>query len=69
MPFDNIKTRMQSIGSNYSGLLDCGKKMLAAEGVAVFWRGTTPRLVRVMVSLPVLWRLIMQSTQLSMEIY
>jgi solute carrier family 25 citrate transporter 1 len=49
MPFDNIKTRMQSIGNNYRGLWDCAKRMLAAEGVTVFWRGTTPRLVRVMV--------------------
>ncbi|CZR54054.1 related to mitochondrial tricarboxylate/dicarboxylate carrier proteins [Phialocephala subalpina] len=50
MPFDNIKTRIQGSTNQYSGMLDCTKKSLASEGVGVFWRGTTPRLVRLTLS-------------------
>jgi hypothetical protein len=50
MPFDNIKTRMQCVGNRYTGMLECGRDMLEREGVKVFWRATTPRLVRLTVS-------------------
>lgn len=50
MPFDNIKTRMQSIGSQYKRVIDYARKILINEGVTAFWRGTGPRLVRVIVS-------------------
>lgn len=46
MPFDNIKTRVQTQGAGGSGMLACARKMLASEGVGVFWKATTPRLVR-----------------------
>lgn len=50
MPFDNIKTRMQSTGSTHRSMLACGTSMLQQEGIKVFWRATTPRLIRLMVS-------------------
>src|ERR1700744_675559 len=50
MPFDNIKTRMQSVGNNYTSMFDCGRDMLRQEGIKIFWRATTPRLVRLTVS-------------------
>jgi solute carrier family 25 citrate transporter 1 len=49
MPFDNVKTRIQSIGGDYKGMIDCAVKTLRSEGVGAFWRGTTPRLVRLTV--------------------
>lgn len=49
MPFDNIKTRMQSIGSE-RGMVKTVRKMLREEGVGVFWKATTPRLVRLTLS-------------------
>lgn len=49
MPFDNVKTRMQSIGNTDRSMLACARRMLAAEGVPVFWKATTPRLVRLTV--------------------
>ncbi|KIV82396.1 hypothetical protein PV11_04513 [Exophiala sideris] len=50
MPFDNIKTRMQSVDNKYKNMLECGRHMLHQEGVKVFWRATTPRLVRLTLS-------------------
>ncbi|KXH62687.1 mitochondrial carrier protein [Colletotrichum salicis] len=53
MPFDNIKTRMQSvqsIGARYSGMMDCAARILRSDGVTAFWRGTSPRLVRLTLS-------------------
>ena len=50
MPFDNVKTRMQSIGNPDRNMLACAARMFRAEGVLVFWKATTPRLVRLTVS-------------------
>jgi len=50
MPFDNIKTRMQSVDNKYKNMLECSGHMLRQEGVKVFWRATTPRLVRLTLS-------------------
>ncbi|KAK5732386.1 hypothetical protein LTR17_010562 [Elasticomyces elasticus] len=50
MPFDNIKTRMQCVGSTDRSMLSCARGMLANEGVKVFWKATTPRLVRLTLS-------------------
>ncbi|KAI3647734.1 hypothetical protein MP228_007955 [Amoeboaphelidium protococcarum] len=51
MPIDVIKTRMQGIQSKqYKSMLDCGKQILLKEGVFTFWKGTTPRLSRVVFS-------------------
>jgi solute carrier family 25 citrate transporter 1 len=46
MPFDNIKTRVQTQSTGGSGMLACARTMLANEGIRVFWKATTPRLVR-----------------------
>ncbi|KAL5322140.1 hypothetical protein ACEPPN_010110 [Leptodophora sp. 'Broadleaf-Isolate-01'] len=50
MPFDNVKTRMQSVGGGYTGMLDCAAKTLKRDGIGAFWRGTSPRLVRMTLS-------------------
>ncbi|KAG4437230.1 hypothetical protein IFR05_007284 [Cadophora sp. M221] len=50
MPFDNVKTRMQSTGGGYTGMLDCAAKTLKRDGIGAFWRGTSPRLVRMTLS-------------------
>lgn len=49
MPFDNIKTRVQT-QSTGTGMLACARTMLANEGIRVFWKATTPRLVRLTLS-------------------
>lgn len=49
MPFDNIKTRMQSTGKSGMRMTSVASQMLASEGLFVFWRATTPRLVRLTV--------------------
>jgi solute carrier family 25 (mitochondrial citrate transporter), member 1 len=51
MPFDNIKTWMQSTIESYDGMLDCARKTLRKNGITAFWKGTTPRLVRLIVSI------------------
>ncbi|KAL4738801.1 mitochondrial carrier domain-containing protein [Aspergillus similis] len=52
MPFDTLKTRLQALGGRqrYSGTLDCLGSIVSSEGVAVLWRGTTPRLARLSIS-------------------
>lgn len=50
MPFDNIKTRVQTQSVGGSGMLACARTMLANEGIRVFWKATTPRLVRLTLS-------------------
>lgn len=51
MPFDVVKTRMQSnAASQYKGTLDCATTMLKEEGIRRFWKGTTPRLTRLVLS-------------------
>ncbi|GKT50589.1 tricarboxylate transport protein [Colletotrichum spaethianum] len=50
MPFDNIKTRMQSVDARYKGMLDCAAQTLREDGVLALWRGTSPRLVRLTLS-------------------
>jgi solute carrier family 25 citrate transporter 1 len=51
MPFDVVKTRMQSEqASQYRGAFDCVGSILRQEGVSRFWKGTTPRLMRLILS-------------------
>lgn len=51
MPFDVVKTRMQSErASEYRGVVDCAVSIAKKEGVKNFWKGTTPRLVRLIMS-------------------
>ncbi|CEH13650.1 mitochondrial tricarboxylate transporter [Ceraceosorus bombacis] len=51
MPFDVVKTRLQSANSaRYTGMLNCFTTVLKEEGVLRFWKGTTPRLTRLILS-------------------
>lgn len=53
MPFDVVKTKMQSLGGReqYGGTRRCILAVARQSGVGGFWTGTTPRLVRLSVSL------------------
>ncbi|KAK9492337.1 mitochondrial carrier domain-containing protein [Lipomyces doorenjongii] len=52
MPLDTLKTRMQSLESKkeYRNTLHCAQRLLKEEGVRTFWKGTTPRLGRLVLS-------------------
>jgi len=52
MPFDVIKTRMQTLEArqNYKNSFHCGYRIFTEEGVVRFWRGAVPRLGRLMLS-------------------
>lgn len=52
MPFDVVKTKMQSLNARqlYKSSLHCASTVFKNDGVIAFWRGTTPRLGRVMCS-------------------
>lgn len=52
MPFDNVKTRMQALNgkSLYRGTWHCFATIMSQSGVLAFWKGTTPRLLRLSVS-------------------
>lgn len=47
-PVDVIKTRMQGVkAQEYNGFLDCGRKIMAEQGIMGFYSGVGPRLARV----------------------
>ncbi|KAK9449889.1 mitochondrial carrier domain-containing protein [Limtongia smithiae] len=52
MPFDTVKTRMQSLASKteYRSTAHCASRLIREEGVLTFWKGTTPRLGRLVLS-------------------
>lgn len=52
MPIDTVKTRMQALGANkvYSSTINCFVKIFKEEGLLTFWKGTTPRLGRLVLS-------------------
>ncbi|KAF8734638.1 hypothetical protein AX14_003271 [Amanita brunnescens Koide BX004] len=52
MPFDVIKTRMQSLEarSQYRNSFHCAYRIFTEEGILRFWTGTTPRLVRLVLA-------------------
>ncbi|PPQ65529.1 hypothetical protein CVT26_000486 [Gymnopilus dilepis] len=52
MPLDVIKTRMQTIGARtqYRNSFHCAYRIFTEEGIFTFWRGTTPRLARLVMS-------------------
>lgn len=56
MPLDVVKTRMQGLDARtlYKNSFDCLLKVVKANGIFSLWKGTTPRLARLIVSLP-LW--------------
>ena len=47
-PIDVVKTRMQGLDANrYTGSIDCAMKIYQNEGFRGFYKGLTPRLVKV----------------------
>lgn len=52
MPLDTVKTRMQSLEAKkmYSGTINCFVSVFKNEGLLTFWKGTTPRLGRLIFS-------------------
>ncbi|KAI9261538.1 mitochondrial carrier domain-containing protein [Phascolomyces articulosus] len=52
MPLDVVKTRMQSLEARqlYKNSVDCLIKVVKANGVLSLWKGTTPRLARLIFS-------------------
>lgn len=50
MPFDNIKTRMQSSNQVTRSMYSCAGEILRSGGISGFWKGTSPRLIRLTVS-------------------
>ncbi|KAF8633815.1 hypothetical protein AX15_001228 [Amanita polypyramis BW_CC] len=52
MPFDVIKTRMQSLEARtqYRNSFHCAYRVFTEEGILRFWTGTGPRLVRLVLS-------------------
>jgi len=52
MPLDVIKTRMQSLEARaqYRNSFHCAFRIFTEEGPLRFWRGTTPRLMRLVMS-------------------
>ncbi|KAL7420768.1 hypothetical protein Q5752_004720 [Cryptotrichosporon argae] len=52
MPFDVVKTRMQSLRAKqeYRNALHCAYRIATEEGVLKFWKGTVPRLGRLIMS-------------------
>jgi len=52
MPFDVIKTRMQSLDAraNYRNSFHCAYRTFTEDGITRFWAGTTPRLVRLILA-------------------
>jgi len=52
MPFDVIKTRMQSLEAraNYRNSFHCAYRIFTEDGITRFWAGTTPRLVRLILA-------------------
>lgn len=51
MPIDVVKTRMQGMNaSQYRNVVHCAVEVFKHEGIVAFWKGTTPRLSRVVFS-------------------
>lgn len=52
MPLDVVKTRMQGLDATaqYRNSFHCSARIAAEEGMLAFWRGSTPRLARLVLS-------------------
>lgn len=52
MPLDVVKTRMQSLDARvqYRNSFHCMYRIFTEEGILRFWTGTTPRLLRLVIS-------------------
>lgn len=57
-PVDVVKTKMQGLDSHkYKGTIDCFKKVYEAEGMAGFYKGMMPRMLRVSLDVAVTFTL------------
>jgi len=53
-PLDVVKTRMQSLeASKYKNTWDCAKKIMVNEGPRAFYKGTMPRMSRVVLDVAI----------------
>ena len=53
-PLDVIKTRMQSLEAHkYKNVLDCARQIMAKEGPRAFYKGTMPRMSRVVLDVAI----------------
>lgn len=53
-PIDVVKTRMQSLeASKYKNTFDCARQILVNEGPAAFYKGTMPRMSRVVLDVAI----------------
>ena len=70
LPLSVIKTRMQSLTARqqYRNSFHCGYRIFTEEGILRFWTGTTPRLVRLMVSSSHLYILVKVSNGLAPQL-
>lgn len=50
MPFDVVKTRMQSANAQQYGIASCAVNVVRTEGFSRLWAGTGPRLTRLIFS-------------------
>ena len=47
IPPDVLKSRLQSAPTGtYSGIMDCARKTIAADGVKALWKGFGPAMAR-----------------------
>lgn len=46
-PFDTVKVRLQATQGEYTGTIDCAKKIIRQEGIAAFYKGTLTPLLAV----------------------
>jgi solute carrier family 25 citrate transporter 1 len=57
-PIDVVKTRMQGLeAAKYKSSLDCAKQIWQKEGFAAFYKGTVPRLSRVVLDTAIVFTL------------
>ena len=53
-PLDVIKTRMQSLEAHrYKNVLDCARQIMVNEGASAFYKGTMPRMSRVVLDVAI----------------
>jgi len=55
-PLDVVKTRMQGLdASKYKSTLDCAVKTYQNEGITAFYKGTLPRMSRVVIDVAIVF--------------
>lgn len=69
MPFDNIKTKMQSLegGVAYRGSSHCIQEIVGRDGLKALWTGISPRLIRLTVTVMLAFSINEQAILLTMQ--